>query len=177
MQFLSTRARFVKIVLVLSAALLGTSTASAQSAADNIRPVGQVCMAGQPCVGSPALRASQSSIASANEEVEVAPEAEEVPVVEESVAEPAAVVETAATESDFDVAGRYQMSCFACHGTGAAGAPVLGDAEAWNARLEKGMDALMANVINGINAMPAKGLCMDCSDDNLRSLVDYMITQ
>jgi cytochrome c5 len=39
------------------------------------------------------------------------------------------------------------------------------------------MEAVMANAINGINAMPAKGMCMDCSDDNLVSLVEYMLDQ
>ena len=43
--------------------------------------------------------------------------------------------------------------------------------------MEKGMDAVMANVINGINAMPARGLCMDCTDNELRAIVDYMIAQ
>jgi cytochrome c5 len=78
---------------------------------------------------------------------------------------------------DFDVVGTYQISCFACHASGAAGAPLLGDLEAWNSRMEKGMDAVMANVITGINAMPAKGLCMDCTDNELRAIVDYMIAQ
>ena len=45
----------------------------------------------------------------------------------------------------------------------AAGAPILGDIEAWDSRMKKGMDAVMNNVINGVNAMPAKGMCMDCS--------------
>jgi cytochrome c5 len=37
------------------------------------------------------------------------------------------------------------------------------------------MDAMMANVINGVNAMPAKGMCFDCTDADLRALVDWMI--
>ena len=43
--------------------------------------------------------------------------------------------------------------------------------------MEKGMDAVMANVITGINAMPPKGLCMSCSDDDLMALVNYMVSQ
>jgi cytochrome c5 len=39
------------------------------------------------------------------------------------------------------------------------------------------MDVVMANVINGLNAMPARGLCVSCSDDDLKSLVDYMVNQ
>ena len=105
-------------------------------------------------------------------------------VVEEATEEPAAIPAAAAQAAvaepvvaAFDVESTYQMSCFACHGTGAAAAPKLDDQDAWAERLAKGMDAVMANVLNGVNAMPARGLCMTCSDDDLRRLVDYMISQ
>ena len=71
----------------------------------------------------------------------------------------------------------YQTSCFSCHGTGAAGAPKLGDAAAWAPRLEKGMDTLVMNAVNGINAMPPKGLCMSCSEEDIRATVEYMVNQ
>ena len=51
--------------------------------------------------------------------------------------------------------------------TGAAGAPKTGDAAAWAPRIAKGMDTLYGNAINGVGAMPAKGLCADCSDDEI----------
>lgn len=69
----------------------------------------------------------------------------------------------------------YTKVCLGCHDTGAAGAPKRGDAAAWNARLEKGMDTLVSNAINGINAMPPKGLCMDCSDEEIRIVVEYLV--
>lgn len=69
----------------------------------------------------------------------------------------------------------YNAACTACHSTGAAGAPKLGDVAAWSARLSQGMDVLYRNAINGINGMPAKGLCMDCSDEELDATVDYMV--
>lgn len=173
MRVVSTRAAFMVFILGLGTLLLGVSTASAQSVADNIRPVSQVCMAGQPCVGQAAGGAVVAS-----EPAQSAPEPAIAEEAAEATAQPEpAVQEVAAADSGFDVEAQYQMSCFACHATGAAGAPILGDAEAWNTRMEKGMDAVMANVLNGVNAMPAKGLCMDCSDDNLRVLVDYMISQ
>ena len=77
----------------------------------------------------------------------------------------------------FDAEAKYMASCFACHSTGAAGAPKVGagTASEWEPRLEKGMDAVMANVINGDNTMPPKGLCFDCTDEDLRAIVDYMI--
>ena len=59
---------------------------------------------------------------------------------------------------------------------GAAGAPKLGDKAAWEPRLAKGMDALYQSGIVGMPpAMPAKGLCMDCTDDEIRAIVDYMV--
>ncbi|MFN2337928.1 MAG: cytochrome c5 family protein [Gammaproteobacteria bacterium] len=71
----------------------------------------------------------------------------------------------------------YQASCFACHGTGAAGAPKLGDQAAWAPRIDKGMDTLMQHTLNGFNAMPPKGTCMACSDDDLKAAVEYMIAE
>ena len=68
----------------------------------------------------------------------------------------------------------YQGACFACHGTGAAGAPKLGDAAAWSARIGKGLDALVGSVIKGIGAMPPKG-GSQYSDDQLRAVVEYLV--
>lgn len=68
----------------------------------------------------------------------------------------------------------YNTFCTACHGTGAMGAPKTGDVSTWNDRLAKGFDATLANAINGINAMPPKGTCMDCSDDEIASAIKYM---
>lgn len=69
----------------------------------------------------------------------------------------------------------YQASCFACHGTGAMNAPKKGDSAAWTPRMAKGMDVLMEHAIKGFNAMPPKGTCMACSDDEIKSAIDFMI--
>ncbi|MBB3169696.1 cytochrome c5 [Simiduia aestuariiviva] len=69
----------------------------------------------------------------------------------------------------------YSTKCVTCHGTGAAGAPKMGDAGQWAPRLAQGMDSLYANAINGLNGMPAKGLCMDCSDDEIKAAVDHIL--
>lgn len=86
----------------------------------------------------------------------------------------------AAAPASASTAGRsgeeiYNASCFTCHAAGVAGAPKLGDVAAWAPRIAKGMDTLYTNAINGINAMPPKGLCMDCSDDEIKATVDYMV--
>jgi cytochrome c5 len=71
----------------------------------------------------------------------------------------------------------YQTFCFACHGTGANNAPVMGNAEHWAPRLEKGIETLYEHSIAGFNngLMPPKGLCMDCTDEELHATVDYML--
>ena len=46
---------------------------------------------------------------------------------------------------------------------------------AWSTRLAKGMNMLYSNAINGIGAMPAKGLCPTCSDEEIEIAVDYML--
>jgi cytochrome c5 len=68
----------------------------------------------------------------------------------------------------------YQGACFACHGTGAAGAPKLGDAAAWTDRLAKGLDALVSSAVGGVGAMPPRG-GSPLDDDQIRSVVEYMI--
>lgn len=71
----------------------------------------------------------------------------------------------------------YDSACMACHNTGAAGAPKLGDAGAWSGRVEKGLDTLVSHAINGFNAMPAKGGCGSCSDEDIEAAVEYMVSQ
>ena len=159
----------------LLAAIVLPHSAYAQNVADNIKPVGSVCMADQPCVGATAGDAGSRAMPAAS----TAAVAEVVEEAVEDAVEMAAEVATegAAAVSDFDPAGVYQMNCFACHGTGAAGAPMLGDSEAWDVRMEKGMQAVMANAINGVGAMPARGICMSCSDEELQQVVEYMLAQ
>jgi cytochrome c5 len=190
-----TGALFALLTIVSGSAL-------AQSAADNIRPVSEVCMAGQPCVGQPASGGSMTSssgsgasasasnssanasssgssstggsAANTNTASSSAP-ADEEPADAQS--DSAAATDVAAASSDVDAEAIYNRNCMACHMTGAAGAPKLDDDAAWEERLAKGMDAVMTNVYNGIGAMPARGLCMSCSDEDLRAVVDYMISQ
>lgn len=71
----------------------------------------------------------------------------------------------------------YNTACMACHSTGAAGAPKVGDAAAWAARIAKGTDALHASGVNGVpgTGMMAKGGCVTCSDEEIYAAVDFMI--
>ena len=72
----------------------------------------------------------------------------------------------------------YKKFCWSCHAAGVAGAPKLGVAEDWGPRIALGLDALVANTIAGVApGMPARGLCMNCTDDELRDAVAWMIAQ
>jgi cytochrome c5 len=70
----------------------------------------------------------------------------------------------------------FNGSCNACHGTGVGGAPKNGDKAAWKDRLAQGKDTLHTHAITGIRAMPPKGTCMSCSDDEIKAAVDFMLS-
>ena len=86
---------------------------------------------------------------------------------------------TVAQESgEFDAEAKYQATCFACHGTGQAHAPVVGDTIEWEIRLEKGFESLVESTITGLNGMmPARGVCSDCTDGDLEAIVQFMIDE
>ncbi len=69
----------------------------------------------------------------------------------------------------------YKQGCAACHDAGLAGAPMLGILDQWTNRTSKGLEVLTANAYNGYNAMPAKGMCMDCSELEIERSVQYML--
>ena len=68
----------------------------------------------------------------------------------------------------------FGAACTACHSMGVLGAPKKGDTAAWDERLAKGMDATLKNALNGLNAMPPKGNCVNCSDDEILAAIKYM---
>ena len=68
----------------------------------------------------------------------------------------------------------YEKVCFACHATGAMGAPKFGNKADWAPRIAKGKDALHASALHGKGAMPAKGGNPGLSDADVMAAVDYM---
>lgn len=86
----------------------------------------------------------------------------------------AAVLAMSANVNAFNVDSKYKQACAACHGMGVAGAPKAFDAAAWKARLDTGMDKMVAAVTNGKGAMPPKGLCNSCTADQFKDLINYM---
>lgn len=70
----------------------------------------------------------------------------------------------------------YEQFCVTCHRDGVAGAPKFRDAS-WKPRLTANKDVagLTASAIKGINAMPPKGTCVDCSEEDLKNAIQYML--
>jgi len=95
--------------------------------------------------------------------------------VPEGVATTVVAAPTQVAAADLSGDQVYQQVCASCHTAGVLNAPKPGDAAAWAPRLAKGNDALYANAISGIGAMPAKGGRADMSDDAIKAAVDYMI--
>jgi cytochrome c5 len=75
----------------------------------------------------------------------------------------------------------YGKVCVACHGTGIAGAPKVGDQEAWKPHIAKGMVTMIANAIKGFTGdkgvMPPKGGAADLSDPEVEAAVRHMVRQ
>jgi cytochrome c oxidase subunit 2 len=81
-------------------------------------------------------------------------------------------------EKDEETAeGVYEKVCATCHATGVAGAPKVGDREAWKERIDKGMEALVGNAIKGIGAMPPRGGNSSLSDSEVEAAVRYMVEE
>jgi cytochrome c5 len=75
----------------------------------------------------------------------------------------------------------YKAVCIACHAEpGVGGAPVLGDGDAWAARIAQGMDTLIDHALHGFSStgvMPRKGGRVDLSDEEIIGAVEYMVEQ
>jgi len=71
----------------------------------------------------------------------------------------------------------FNSVCVACHGTGLAGAPKVGDKAAWKPRIAQGIDVLYVSAINGKNAMPPKGGAANASDADVKAAVDILVSK
>lgn len=70
----------------------------------------------------------------------------------------------------------YEQYCVVCHRDGVAGAPKFQNATDWGPRQAKqNIDQLVATATKGINAMPPKGTCQDCSEADLKAAIEYML--
>lgn len=80
----------------------------------------------------------------------------------------------AAASGAMDGKAVYEKYCVACHGTGVAGAPKLGDKAAWAPRIKQGQEVLYTHALKGFKAMPPKGGAMDVPDAQINAAVDYL---
>ena len=71
----------------------------------------------------------------------------------------------------------YTATCHLCHDAGVGGAPKMGDKGAWKPRIAQGADTLHKHAIGGLNAMPPKGTCAACSDDEIIAAVDFIVAK
>lgn len=89
---------------------------------------------------------------------------------------PAVVVSSSKNRS---VDETYKQKCALCHDNGIAGSPKMGDVAVWKDRIAQGEETLFKHAIEGFQGgtgvMPAKGGCVDCSDDEIKLVVKYMI--
>lgn len=102
----------------------------------------------------------------------------EVHIGEEKMAEAASGGDEMAGAEDAGTGQQiYDAVCVACHANGVLDAPVIGDAQAWAPRIEKGMETLYDHAINGFKNMPARGGRASLSDDEVKAAVDYMTAE
>jgi cytochrome c5 len=169
-------------LMVLSSLLGGALSVQAEvrpEVVERIKPIGSVVLDEPEPAPTPAAAPAPAEPEVASES---APQATgEAPASEEPAAEAPAVSEAPATAAagGIDAEAIYNRSCIACHMSGAANAPKLGDKAAWEPRIAKGMDALYQSSINGIpgTAMQPKGTCATCSEEELHAVVDFMVSK
>ncbi|RMA77674.1 cbb3-type cytochrome c oxidase subunit III [Umboniibacter marinipuniceus] len=79
-----------------------------------------------------------------------------------------------ASETPLTTEARYFQSCASCHESGRAGAPKRSAPSDWAKRSHKSEDQMLRSVIEGYRGMPARGMCVDCTDEELRELVKFL---
>ena len=134
----------------------GEAFMSEAAVAKRLAPVAQVSI--DPNAPAPAPAAAQPAQAGAAPAANIPPPA-------------------AGKTADAGAAGKstFDTACAACHGTGVAGAPKLGDKGAWAPRVAQGKPALYNSALKGKGAMPPKGGNASLSDDAVKAAVDYMV--
>jgi cytochrome c5 len=92
-------------------------------------------------------------------------------------AAPAAQAQAPAQQATVNPAGEklYKTTCFACHGTGVAGAPKFGSKADWDKYIQTGIDTMVKTAISGKGAMPPRGGAANASDADIRAAVEYMV--
>ncbi|SDM89265.1 c-type cytochrome [Vreelandella arcis] len=136
----------VALVMAMVGGSVALAETSREAIAERLAPVGSVCLEGQDCGTAAASEAQAQSGAQSG-------------------------------GGEVDGATLYSnIGCAACHDSGVAGAPTLGDTQAWASRLDQGTEALYQSVFNGKGAMPPRG-GSSASDEEIEVVVDYMVAE
>jgi cytochrome c5 len=72
----------------------------------------------------------------------------------------------------------YKEYCASCHAPEPiidVRAPAMNNPKDWQSRRQIGLDNLLTITVKGIGAMPARGGCFECSDDQLKATIAYML--
>ena len=97
------------------------------------------------------------------------------PIGEVSIDSSSAVASTDTSNQTERSGEQVYCKCQSCHDSGIMDAPKFGSLEDWAPRIERGIDDLLTIAIAGKGGMPPKGTCMDCSDNELKSAIQYII--
>ncbi len=70
--------------------------------------------------------------------------------------------------------------CASCHAEKpliSIGAPRIANSQDWSPRLKQGLDSLLSHVNNGFNAMPPRGGCFECTDEQMLLAIKSMLNK
>lgn len=72
----------------------------------------------------------------------------------------------------------YQQFCSTCHAKQpmiSLGAPRIGVKKEWQGRMKRSVAKMVKRIDPGLNAMPPRGGCFECSDEQLAAAIRYML--
>jgi cytochrome c5 len=67
--------------------------------------------------------------------------------------------------------------CISCHGSGASGAPKIGDKNVWSKLASRGLSGLSKSALTGIRNMPSHGGNLNLTDTEIERAITYMVNQ
>ena len=129
----------------------------------------------EPAAGDAAKPETAAAPAAAPQAAMAKP-AEAKPAEAKPAAAPQAEAKPAAQADAGNAVGKklYESVCITCHSIGLAGAPKFGDKASWEPFIKTGLDTMLKNAINGVNAMPPRG-GSQASDEELKAAIQYMV--
>ena len=94
-----------------------------------------------------------------------------------ALAQAQAVATETATAGEIVVNGPevYGGLCKTCHDAGVAEAPIPGSEQMAARVSERGVDGLVQNALNGLNAMPPRGGNPALTDEQIQAAVEFML--